>query len=174
MTSLLRILSFVTLFQLCTLAHAASPLAGTWRIVPEQSTDFTPWRTYDLTITVDGDDVTLDRRLAWGRRAYEDQTSITVGPDVNLVPTDFWPDNRHIGAYLGGDKTQRISATWLDDGRILRLSNDLVLETQQGSRAVNILSDYKVSANGRQLTLIQLRSTRNKPTVYVFERVDTP
>jgi hypothetical protein len=47
-----------------------------------------------------------------------------------------------------------------------------VLDTQQGPRDVNILSDYKVSANGAQLTLTMLRSTRNRPVVYVFERVN--
>ena len=83
----------------------------------------------------------------------------------------MWPDNRHIGAYIGGDKTKRVRAEWLDDRRILRLSTDLVLDTQQGSREVNILSDYKVSAQGSELILTELRSTRNRPTVYVFTRV---
>jgi len=59
----------------------------------------------------------------------------------------------------------------MDGGRLLRLSSDLVLATQQGERAVNILSDYKVSANGAQLSLLELRSTRNDPIVYVFHRV---
>jgi hypothetical protein len=36
---------------------------------------------------------------------------------------------------------------------------------------VNILSDYKLSANGAVLTLTELRSTRNRPIVYVFTRV---
>jgi hypothetical protein len=80
------------------------------------------------------------------------------------------PDNRHLGAYVGDDKTKRLRATLLDDGRILRVSADLTLETQQGPRAVNILSDYKVSANGAQLTVTELRSTRNRPVVYVFTR----
>jgi len=67
-----------------------------------------------------------------------------------------------------GDRAQGVR---LDDGRILRLSTDLVLETQQGPRSVNILSDYKVSASGTQLTLTELRSTRNQPVVYIFNRV---
>ncbi len=167
-----RFIYFIGLgLALITSGWAASPLAGAWKIVPERSTDFTPWKDYDLTIEVDGDAVTLRRHLAWGRRAYDDTTALDVSRDVNEVTTDFWPDNRHLGAYLGGDKTKRIHASWLDEGRLLRLSTDLVLDTQQGSRAVNILSDYRVSANGEQLTLIELRSTRNRPIVYTFTRV---
>ena len=66
----------------------ASPLAGTWRIDVERSTELSPWRSYDLVITIAGDHVTLDRRLAWGRRVYEDTTAISVGPTINEVPAD--------------------------------------------------------------------------------------
>lgn len=152
----------------------ASPLAGTWRIDVERSTELSPWRSYDLVITIAGDHVTLDRRLAWGRRVYEDTTAISVGPTINEVPADFWPDNRHLGAYLGGDRTKRIRAEWLDDRRILRLSADYVLDTQQGPRAVNTLSDYKASTNGARLTLIELRSTRPTPITTSFTRVPPP
>ena len=113
-------------------------------------------------------------RLAWGRRVYEDTTAISVGPTINEVPADFWPDNRHLGAYLGGDRTKRIRAEWLDDRRILRLSADYVLDTQQGPRAVNTLSDYKVSPNGARLTLIELRSTRPTHITTSFTRVPSP
>lgn len=153
-------------------AAGASPIAGVWRINLERSTELSPWRTYDLTIEVAGDDVTIKRKLAWGRRVYEDVTPINVTKPVNVIPADFWPDNRHLGAYMSGDKTKQVRAEWHDGRRLLRLSTDLVLNTQQGDREVNTLSDYKVSANGAQLTLTELRSTRNRPVVYVFERVN--
>ncbi len=151
---------------------SASPIAGTWRINLERSTELSPWRTYDLAIEVAGEDVTIKRKLAWGRRVYEDVTPVNLSKEVNVIPADFWPDNRHLGAYMSGDKTRKVRAEWHDGGRLLRLSTDLVLNTQQGDREVNILSDYKVSANGAQLTLTELRSTRNRPVVYIFERVN--
>ncbi len=165
-------LSLLVLFLAGLGAAAASPLAGTWRINLERSTELSPWKTYELTIEVAGDEVTLKRKLAWGRRVHEDTTAINVTTPVNVVPADFWPDNRHLGAYMGGDKTRKVRAEWLDGRRLLRLSSDLVLDTQQGPRDVNILSDYKVSANGAQLTLTELRSTRNRPIVYIFTRVN--
>jgi hypothetical protein len=115
--------------------------------------------------------VNLSRELAWGRRKFSDVTAIDTRQRETVVPVEMWPENRHIGAYIGGDKTKRVRAEWLDARRILRLSTDLVLATQQGARAVNTLSDYKVSAQGNELVLTELRSTRNRPIVYVFTRV---
>jgi len=165
-----RLLFLACLFLL-PLGAAASPIAGHWRFVPERSTDLSPWRTYDLTITVEGNQVTLVRALAAGRRTFADTTRLDTTLPVNVVPASYWPDNRHLGAYMGGDKTRRVRTEWIDGGRFLRLSTDVTLTTQQGDRAVNILSDYKVSANGAQLTLTELRSTRNRPVVYVFRRL---
>lgn len=166
--ALLLLLSFAS----APLAAAdASPLAGTWRIDLARSTELSPWRGYDFTLGVDGDVVTVRRELAWGRRKYSDTMAVDTTRSDNVIPVEMWPDNRHLGAYIGGDRTKRVRAEWLSDRRILRLSTDLVLDTQQGPRDVNILSDYKVSADGARLTLTELRSTRNRPVVYVFNRV---
>ena len=155
--------------------RAAEPdarlLAGTWRYDAARSTELSSWGALQLVIAVDGPRVTLTRHLAAGRRVYDEVTALDLTRAVNVVPVEWWPDNRHLGAYIGGDKTKKIRVELLDGGRMLRTSADLVLATQQGERAVNILSDYKVSANGTQLTLIELRSTRNDPIVYVFRRV---
>lgn len=156
---------------LVSLATDLSPLAGSWKIDLARSTELSPWKDYELTITTDGATATIQRRLAWGRREFSDEMKIDTG-QVATIPVAMWPDNRHLGAYIGGDRTKRVRAEWLDAGRVLRLSTDLVLATQQGDRAVNILSDYKVTANGAQLILTELRNTRNRPVVYVFTRVN--
>lgn len=159
-------------FLLASLAScaAASSLAGVWHIDRERSTELSPWQSYDLTITVDGDIITLARQFGAGRRTFADTMTLDTSKAENVVPVSLWPDNRHLGAYIGGDHTKRVQAQWLDERRILRLSTDLILDTQQGARAVNLLSDFKVSTSGTVLTLIQLRSTRNRPVVYVFTR----
>lgn len=168
---------FLSLFVLvfgCRLfaADVPSSLAGSWHIDLTRSTELSPWKNYELTIFVDGDTITLHRRLAWGRREFADTLALNLRQSETIVPVEMWPDNRHLGAYIGGDLTKRVHAQSLDHGRILRLNTDLVLQTQQGARDVNILSDYKVSANGDQLTLTELRSTRNRPIVYLFKRVN--
>ena len=174
---MMRLLSVLALLALLAsaarLPAADHLLAGSWKIDLTRSTELSPWKDYDLTIAVDGPTITLQRRLAWGRREFKDAMSFrTDRPEK--VPVEMWPDNRHLGAYIGGDKTKRVHATWLDDRRVLRLSSDLTLSTSQGDRTINVLSDYKVSANGAQLTLTELRSTRNQPVVHTFTRVDSP
>ena len=104
------------------------------------------------------------------RKPQRMRTSV-MSRSVSVVPVPWWTDNRHIGAYIGGDRTEKVRARWLDDGRILRTDADLVLDGQQGPRAVNILTDYKVSPSGGRLTVVQLRSTRDIPIVYIFNRV---
>ncbi len=169
---MLRLLTSLSLLLLIApLAAATSPLAGTWRFDPSRSTELSPWQSYDLTLNVAGDVVTISRQLGSGRRGFNDTMTLKTAAADNVVAVELWPDNRHLGAYIGGDRTKHVRAEWLDGGRILRLSTNLVLSTQQGDRPVNILSDYKVSANGAVLTLIELRSTRNRPVVYVFNRV---
>lgn len=154
--------------------RSLSPLAGTWHVNAVRSAELSPWRDYDLTITVEGTKISIARELGWGRRHFSDRMVLDSTQKTNEVPIELWPDNRNLGATIGSSHTKKVSVTWLDDGRILRLSTDLVLETQQGSRSVNILSDYKVSANGDYLTLTELRSTRNRPVIYVFNRAGSP
>lgn len=170
---MMRLLSVLALLALLAstarLPAADHLLAGSWKIDLTRSTELSPWKDYDLTIAVDGPTITLQRRLAWGRREFKDAMSFrTDRPEK--VPVEMWPDNRHLGAYIGGDRTKTVRAEWLDDQKVLRVQSDLVLDTQQGPRAVNILSNYKVSASGTLLTLTELRGTRNRPIVYVFTR----
>ncbi|MEO6005104.1 MAG: hypothetical protein ABIZ04_08190 [Opitutus sp.] len=171
-----RHIFILLLATLPQLIHGAdtSPLAGTWRIDLARSSELSPWKGYDLEISTSADTLTFRRKLSWGRRAFSDTMTVEPGVADTVVPVDMWPDNRHLGAYIGAAKAKHVHAQWLDGHRILRLSTNLVLETQQGSREVNILSDYKVSANGAQLTLTELRSTRNRPIVYLFSRVAPP
>ncbi|PTX94479.1 hypothetical protein [Opitutus sp. ER46] len=173
--SLRRLLSLLPLLGALLLPslHAAdsSPLSGQWRYDATRSTELSPWKSFDLTLAIDGDKVTIHRRLGWARRDYEDTTEFRLNQPPIVVPAPWWPDNRHLGAYATGDKTKRVSGVLLEKGRILRLNTDQVLGTQQGPREVNVLTDFKVSVSGTQLTVIELRSTRSRPIVYVFNRV---
>ena len=146
-------------------------LAGDWQIDLTRSTELSPWKDCILHIKIAGDAVTIDRELGWASRQFTDTMTVHVGRTVT-VPVTMWPENRHLGAYISDDHTKQVRADLLDDGRLLRLSTDLVLETQQGPRDVNILSDYKISASGTQLTVTEIRSTRNQPIVYIFNRVN--
>ncbi|QYM78429.1 hypothetical protein K0B96_14160 [Horticoccus luteus] len=170
------ILFWAALLSVAATAEAANGnpqlarMAGTWRMDPAASVDLAAWQTMDLTIAVDGGKVTLTRHLAAGRRSYDEVTALDLAKDVNVVPLPWWSANRHLGAYSGGDHTKKVRVQLLEGGRILRTTADFVLDTQQGPHPVNVITDYRLSASGTQLTVIELRSTRNQPLVYVFKR----
>lgn len=152
-------------------ALAAPSLAGTWRLLPKLSTDLTPWQALDIVIAVDGPRVSIQDKFAAGTRTIDTLALLDLSRDVSVVPIPWWTDNRHIGAYIGGDRTERVHARWLEGGRIFRTDADLVLDTQQGPHPVNVLTYYTLSASGDQLTVFQLRSTREIPIVYILKRI---
>lgn len=158
-------------------AFAATPttdlpsgMTGNWTFVPARSTDLSPWRTATLTLSLDGTQLTVARNLAWGRRVHEEHTTVDLAAPSTTLPLEWWVDNRHLGAYAPHDATQTIRPTVLDAGRVLRLDIDFPLETQQGTRAVNVLRQFQLSPDGDTLTVTDLRSSRPRPVVHVYQR----
>jgi hypothetical protein len=150
---------------------AGSPLDGHWRLDPARSSALSFWRTFELKIATDGDQIVLTRHLGYGNRGTEEIFRLDVTKPDNVVPVEWWADNRYMGLYMGGDGAKHVRASRLDEGRTLRLDSNFIVTTQQGEKSINILSDYKVSLSGDVLTLIELRSARMQPFVYVFKRV---
>jgi hypothetical protein len=170
----LLLLLGLTLPLAATAAAAVPPSSafqGTWRFDAERSTNLPAWRSFELTVELTGSTVAMKRRLGWGRRVHEDSLQLPLDGRRTAVPVPYWADNRHIGAYIGGDGHKHAHLRVLDDGRILRIESDLTVETQQGDRAINVLSDYHLSPDGQTLTLIEIRSSRPRPTVTVLTRV---
>lgn len=172
--------AFRAIFFLVALATASFSSAhsldtakflGQWQFDKEQSTDLSPWSRCVLVIAQAGDQLSIERTLGGGRRTHVDVIPLDVTKEVNVVPQGWWIDNRHIGAYSPHDATKVVRAKTLDDGKLLRLETDLVLETQQGSRDVNIISQYQISPDGDTLIVTDLRSTRPRPVVHVFTRI---
>lgn len=151
--------------------HAGSPLDGHWQLDPARSSALNFWRTFELDIATDGDAIVIKRHLRYGNRGAEEVFRLEVNNPYNVVPVDWWADNRFMGLYIGGDGAKYVRATWFDDRRMLRLDSNFIVTTQQGEKPLNILSDYKVSLTGDELTLIELRSSRMQPFVYVFTRM---
>ena len=161
---------FVILGTLSLSASDMSAVLGNWTFVKEGSTDLSPFRSCQLTLTQKGSNLTIARHMDGGRRDHDESMTLDLSQPVNRVPQTWWVDNRHLGAYTPHDATKSVRARTLDEGRILRLETDLILETQQGSRAVNIITQYQISPDGQRLTVIELRSTRPRPVTHVFTR----
>ena len=121
---LLRALRVFVFCSVIAAGSAATPvttaLVGKWHLDPARSTELSPWKTFHLTITLAGDTVTLERRLAWGRRDFTDRLVLDTTQPETVATIDWWADTRHLGAYLGADHSRRVHPQWLDAGRIRR------------------------------------------------------
>ena len=153
-------------------AEAPAGLAGNWTLDVARSTPIRPWDSQSMTIAVTGDSVVITRHLAWGtdRKVSDTTTVVTDGKTATANPVGYWLDTWYTNAYVGGDHLKRVTAEWLDGGRVLKLETHLALEAQQGDHPVHLYDEYRLSADGRTLRLYELRSTRDEPLVYIFTR----
>jgi len=145
---------------------------GTWQIIGDRSTSVDPWRRLRLEIRGQSGRVTLKRIWSGNREAgtYVDSVSVPTDGTPVTVAMGQWPDNRHLGAFLGPDSTKQVTAQWMDDGRTLRTQTRLRVRTSQGTRPIRIYSEYRIAPDSTHLTLLELRSTRPSPLRYVFSR----
>ncbi len=151
-------------------ARANEKFEGEWVTIQELSTALDPFRRIELKIVIDGSRIVLDELFTAGRRFHGETYDLNTKRKENIVPISWWGANRHIGAYIGGDKTMRIEANWVDGGQTLKLESDFVLATQQGETPVRTYTEYRLSRDGKRLTKLEFRSSRPLPIVHVFER----
>ena len=171
--SCLRLPTCLLLLVIPLLACAPNPdFTGTWSLVEDRSTSVDPWRSLAIELEVNGPRVTLKRIWGGNREAgtYTDSMTVRTDGSVHTIEMDQWPDNRHLGAFLAGDSTKQVTAQWIDDERTLRVESRLQVRTSQGVRPIRIYSEYRLSPDGKHLTLLELRSTRPRPLHYTFER----
>lgn len=158
----------------CPAANASdalpSGLAGNWKIDLSGSSAIDPFRAILLDISVSGDRVAITKTMGGGKRTTADTLNLDLSQDEVTEPMVMWVDNRHIGAYVGEDRDRTVRAELLDAGQTLRVESTFKLETSQGTTPVRVTTEYRLSSDGKQLTLLELRSTRNRPLHYTFDR----
>lgn len=172
-----------SLLVLVALAVFASPASaqteppafeGRWALVDSLSRAIDPWRGLAVEIAVDGEAVVLERHWRGSREggAATDSVRLVPGQTVQSGPLEQWPDERHLGAYIAGDRTKTVASRWEDDGGTLVTESELTVSIQQGERTVRIYTEYRLSPEGDRLDVLELRSTRPRPIHYVFARAD--
>lgn len=152
----------------------AGAMSGTWILDKDLSTDIDPWLNLSVEIAADGDGVILKKMWRGSREggATTDSVRLIPGSAVVSGPMEQWPDNRHLGAYIASDRTKTVAARWEDGGRTLVTEATLTVSIQQGERDLRIYTEYRLSPEGDRLDVLELRSTRPRPTHYVFFRAD--
>lgn len=152
------------------ITEANADFAGKWQLRTDLSTAVDPWRTIRLDIDVDGSVIDIEKTVTTGRRSTTENYRLDTAQEENFVPMAVWLDNRHIGAYLPHNSGKTIRAEWLDGGRTLKMDSNYVLETHQGETPVRAYVEYRLSRGGERLTMLEIRSSRNRPILHVFER----
>ena len=151
-----------------------SAFAGRWVLVDSLSRAIDPWRGLAVEVAVEGEAVVLERQWRGSREggASTDSVRLVPGRTVQSGPMDQWPDERHLGVYVAGDRTKSVASRWADGGRTLVTESRLVVSVQQGERVLRVYTEYRLAPGGDRLDVLELRSTRPRPIHYVFARAD--
>jgi len=167
----ISIIAGISLLSLLPVTVSANTeFSGEWVTDRELSTPLDPFRRIELDIEVRGRKVIIEELYTTGRRNISETYTLDTRKKWSKVPVDMWPSNRHIGATIGGDNTMRIQAGWIDGGKTLQLKSHYILESSQGETPVRSYVEYRLSRDGKRLTRLELRSSRNLPVVHVFNR----
>lgn len=172
MKPLLRLLTCLFAGALLTQAAAAhSDFNGRWQLDVEQSTSLDPWSMLEMEIAVTDDAISVVRHFGAGTRVADETIKLENKPVAQTVTVEGWWDNRHIDAWLANDNQIEVTPEWRDDGRTLVLHIKMVLETQQGDRAVGVTRTLKLSADGQTLREVQNRESRKRPVVQIYQKL---
>lgn len=152
-------------------ALAESAFNGRWKLDVEQSTSLDPWSTLEMEIAVTDDTISVIRHFGAGTRVADETIKLENKPVAQTVTVEGWWDNRHIDAWLANDNQIEVTPDWQDDGRTLVLQIKMVLETQQGDRAVRVTRTLKLSEDGQTLREVQNRESRKLPLVQVYQKL---
>ena len=164
------LLCLLTSLLLASAAHATSPFDGRWRLDKTRSTALDGWHEWDLVIQVTGNQVSLKHDMKWGRTEFS-ATNVVDTAKASSLSNFFRVEQRHMALYPAKDTVTPVRAAWLDDGRTLRVEADAPIEISQGQAVMRIYSEYRLLEGDRDLELIELHSSRPRPLIYHFTKV---
>ena len=170
-TSLTRFLigGFLTLV-FTSIALASPEISGRWRLDPKLSTALDGWHAADLVINRDGTKISFEHNMRWRTTLFDATNVYDTARPVEMA--DFFRiEQRHMAVYPAKGGHTHATASWVDNGRTLRVEIDTTVEVSQGDVEMRIYQEFRVSELSDTLTLIELHSTRNRPLVYVFKKV---
>lgn len=155
-------------------ASAANPaVAGLWRLDPARSTALDGWTAWDLTIRLEGTQVTMQHNMTW-RSTKVAASNVFDTARVTPVKDFFRVDQRHMALYSIPGATTPVSAGWLDGEKTLRVEATVPVESSQGTSPMRIYQELRLGEGNETLWLIELHSTRPAPLVYRFVKVKAP
>ena len=168
---LLKFLLAALLLPLAATAAGPDPaFNGRWRLDPARSTALDGWSTLDLVIQIEGGKVSLRHDLTWHATKVTAINTVDTAQPAD-VTNFFRLDQRHMAVYARPAEAAHVQASWIDDGRTLRVEAQVPLETSQGDTTMRLYDEYRLLEGGGALVLIELHNARSRPLVYFFTRV---
>ena len=167
--TLLKFLLGLALLPLAALAADPS-LNGRWRMDLARSTALDGWTTADLVIQADGSTVSLRHDMTWHATKVTATNTVDTAHPTEVV-NFFRIDQRHMAVYARPQEAAHVQASWIDAGRTLRVEAQVPVETSQGNTTLRLYDEYRLLEGGNELLLIELHSTRDRPSVYRFTKV---
>ncbi len=153
-----------------SLLSAAPTLNGRWRMDPAKSSALDGWQKMDVIIAANGSDVSVTYAMQW--RTTKVSATNTYDTTKPVTSADYFRvEQRHMAVYPTKHGSTTATAAWLDRGRTLRIEADTSVEVSQGDVPMRLYQEFRVGESGDRLTLIELHSTRNRPLIYVFNKI---
>ncbi len=154
----------------------AGAFNGTWKFVPEKSSEIDLYETLSLEIHAAKPGVSLIS--IWGSgTVFKDTLTLKTGGVVNTIPVRdrVWPANVMMGVKMEAGSVQRATARWEKNGSRLIVKKEYTLLVSEGKRNVAESDTYDISPDERMLTLTIDRSTRKTgPAMrFVFFKTDS-
>jgi hypothetical protein len=149
-----------------------STLAGSWKLIPEKSTDIDLYGTLSIDIRNDGARLTVIR--TWGAgRSFRDSLSLKVGGSVNRihVAKRVFPSNVFMGLAMVTGSTREIKAYRAAESEI-RLEEACTVRGSQGPASMTATHIFMLVPGRDLLTYEIKRSTRTSgpPVKFLLSR----
>jgi hypothetical protein len=150
-------------------SQSLSPLTGSWNFIHQNSHEIGLYGTLSINIREEAGAVTILQK--WGTtRFFVDSLTLPVnGTQTKLaVSSRVWPANVFMGLSMPVGESRLLSATVLDGGNTLRVTDEYTLRSSQGSSPITVTHTYTVSENGNVLTYTMERSSRRTGPKVIF------
>jgi len=150
---------------------------GSWKYVPEKSTEIDLYGTVSVEILQSGTTVTLIQNYG-GTRAHKDTVvlkNLSEKATAQIeISSRVFPTNVFMGLMMPPGATRTIAARYDKKAAALSLEEKYPVQGSQGQVPITVASAYRLSADKQFLSLTIERSTRKQspPIVFTFAKAD--
>ena len=152
-------------------ASANPEIVGDWQLDIDRSSALDGWQDMRLVISTQDTRVDIRHEMRW--RATRYRATNTVDTTKSVASDNFFRvEQRHMAVYPTKGGVTHTTAEWIDNNRTLRTETHTPVEISQGDVIMRITSEYRIGEGGETLTVIELHSSRSRPLVYFFRKVE--